>query len=149
MNFFKTITEKFPNADLNIRIKAKGTSVTISVLPMSTKENNIQPILVTGTAEELDQQFISLIEKPLAEAIAEIVNLDEHKESIEAEKKSATTPAEKPKADKPKNRDTKPGAKAVEAPKPVEGNLFENGPVTSNEPETNQEDSDDQNEEEA
>lgn len=124
MNFFQTLNEQFPDADLTIRIKSKGGTQSISVLPVSTEENDIQPLIVSGTPEELDEQFFELIKKPLEDTITAIVNLEEQEKSVKA---SASKPAPPPvkKSAEPAKKEVKKLPAKKETPAPVEGSLFE------------------------
>lgn len=128
MNFFQKLEQQFPDADLNIRVKTKSGSTTVSVLPVSKTENDIEPIIITGTPEELDAEFFNLIAKPIETTKAAIVNLEEQQKSVK--EATETKPAPKPAATK--GKDSKPAAKKdakktiskKETVAPVEGDLF-------------------------
>jgi len=124
MNFFQTLNEQFPGADLTIRIKSKGGTQSISVLPVSTEENDIQPLIVSGTPEELDVQFFELIKKPLEETITAIVNLEEQEHSVK-ESASKPVPTTAKKVEKPAKKEAKKVPAKKETPAPTEGSLFE------------------------
>ena len=124
MNFFQTLETQFPDADLTIRIKSKGGILSISVLPVSTEENDIQPLIVSGAPCELDEQFFDLIKKPIEETITAIVNLEEQGKSVKASaEKPAPAPAKK--SAEPAKKDAKKTPAKKEIPAPVEGSLFE------------------------
>lgn len=128
MNFFQQLEQQFPDADLNIRVKTKSGSTTVSVLPVSKTENDIEPIIITGTPEELDAEFFNLIAKPIETTKAAIVNLEEQEKSL----KEATVIKSTPKPAPSKGKDSKPAAKKdakktiskKETVAPVEGDLF-------------------------
>lgn len=125
MQFFQTLESQFPDADLTIRIKSKGGVQSISVLPVSTEENDIQPLIVSGTPQELDEQFFELIKKPLETTITAIVNLEEQEKSVKAStEKSAPAPAKK--SSEPAKKEAKKApVKKESIPAPAEGSLFE------------------------
>ena len=127
MNFFQTLNEQFPDADLSIRIKCKNGMLTISVMPHTEGETNIQPLIVTGSAEELDKGFFGVVVAPLKETTAALVNLEQHRESVKAASKEAekeTKPA--PSKSKPDTKkDTKKSSVKKETSAPTEGSLFE------------------------
>lgn len=125
MNFFQILEKQFPDADLTIRIKSKGGIQSISVLPVSTEENDIQPLIVSGTPEELDEQFFELIKKPLQETITAIVNLEEQEQSVK-ESASKPAPTNAKKVEKPAKKDEKKAASKKEIPAaPAKVSLFE------------------------
>lgn len=128
MNFFQQLEQQFPDADLNIRVKTKSGSTTVSVLPVSKTENDIEPVIITGTPEELDAEFFNLVSKPIETTKAAIVNLEEQEKSV----KEATEAKPTPKPAAAKGKDSKPAPKKEtkkadskkEKPAPVEGDLF-------------------------
>lgn len=133
MNFFQILEKQFPDADLTIRIKSKGGIQSISVLPVSTEENDIQPLIVSGSPEELDEQFFELIKKPLQETITAIVNLEEQEQSVkQSASKPAPATATANKVEKPAKKDDKkaPSKKEIPAP-PAKVSLFEEPEATS------------------
>ena len=46
-------------------------------------KNNLSPILITGTPEELDQQFINIIKQPLQKATGLLTNMEKFEKSME------------------------------------------------------------------
>ena len=149
MNFFQTLDQSFPDADLNIRIKAKSGSMSVSVLPVSKTENDIEPIILTGTPEDLDAQFFELVSAPVEETKAALVNLEEHKKSIEeAKEEKKPEPKQEKKSDK-KTDSKKPTVKKKEVTPPpiIEGDLFgSNEDDPEQKPDTNETTEADQNE---
>lgn len=122
MELFKKLASELPGVDISITLKEKNGKYTVSVLPCIGNKAGIQPIIVTGTPDELDEQFIELIKLPMIETSAAIINLEEHKES--------TKVSEKVKEEKPKTEKTKaqlPAQPKKEAPKKeaaAEADLF-------------------------
>ena len=78
-NFFKSLEPIVGQVDLQINLKAKGDLITCMVMPKSEIKDsafsNIKPVFVTGTAEELDAEFLSAIINPLASAAGVINNI--------------------------------------------------------------------------
>ena len=100
-------------------IKVNG-KISVSVMPTKqdlkdNAKNNLSPIVITGTPEELDQQFIDTIKQPLKKATGLLTNMAVFEKSIEATeaKSKAATEAKKKQeterkafADKMKNVET-------------------------------------------
>lgn len=98
--FFKSIEQHLDNLNLNIVITKNENGLVVSVLPQlkckDEAKSNITPILLKGTADELDAQFIGIIQQPLEKVSGVSSNLIQFEKSIElAESKSAITKAEK------------------------------------------------------
>lgn len=132
MNFFQQLNEIGPGLDLAISMKQKNGKYTMSVLPSIGNKQPVQPLLLTGTPEELDKDFFSLIKLPLQEAGAKLSNAEEFKKSVDQDKK---TPAKK----QDKSKDKKPAAKGKvkkqETPKVQEQSMFDE-PAPAEETET-------------
>lgn len=58
-------------------------------------KNHIQPVIVTGTAEELDAEFIAAVQQPISRASGLLRNMKEFEES--ADKAAANSKAEQEK----------------------------------------------------
>jgi len=82
MDFFKQLLEITGEVDLSLRMKSKEGKITLSLLP--TTQSNITPLIVTGTAEELDNSFIDLIRKPMQETAVLVANTEAYTESVKA-----------------------------------------------------------------
>ena len=69
MSFFKSIEQHLDGLNLNIVIMKTENGLTVSVLPQAKVKDeamkNLKPILLKGTAEELDAQFAGIIQQPL------------------------------------------------------------------------------------
>jgi len=96
---FKLLEQYLENADLNLVLKKTKTGIAVSVLPKPNVEDkakdNLIPLIIKGTAEELDAQFIQLIQPQLQQATGIITNIaefeaqaNELKNKSEAEKKA-------------------------------------------------------------
>lgn len=131
MDFFQQLAA-LGNVDLNIRIMQKNDKLTLSISPGNT--SNITPILVTGTAAELDAEFLNSI-APQVQSISGIVT-NIHDVKAEAEKLEAES--KKPK-EKPKTEKAKPEVKKLEKPKVAEPDLFGND-ATDNDDDSNDDD---------
>ena len=129
MNFFQQLNTAAPGVDLTLRLKEKNGKYTMSILPNPDSKTSIQPLIVTGLPQELDEKFFELVGQPLLETSITLKNAEQHKESVaETVKKDNPSPAKKSvtatkkeekKSGKKSNK--KPAVPAVkkEAKKPV------------------------------
>lgn len=122
MDFFKLLAEKFPDVNLRITIMGKNGKITVAVVP-GTKENNIRPITATGTPEELDNEFLAAIEKPIIEAGMTLQNVNEMAADIkaledEAKKKKEDKQAAGKKKETPAKSEPKSKTEKVKKPAP-------------------------------
>lgn len=87
---FKALEAFLENVNLSLTITRKGDKISVTVLPKSkdkdNKDNNT-PLLMTGTADELDENFADTVGKSLGTAIGFITNADQFVKA--AEKKEA------------------------------------------------------------
>jgi PRTRC genetic system protein E len=131
MDFFKQLAGIAGNIDLNMRIMSKGDSITVSILPATT--DKLQPLTVTGTAEELDSGLMDLVRKPL-ELVAGLT-------SNAAEFEAAVTKSQDKGTVKGKKEDKKPATPVkqltTEAPKQPELTPVED-PTPADEATTNE-----------
>lgn len=90
MDFFQQLAGISEGLDLTIRIKGKNGKLTISVLPESIEK--VQPLITTGTPEQLDEQFFDSIRQPLTDAHQVVVNRAEFDQSLKdaSDNKSAS-----------------------------------------------------------
>lgn len=98
--FFKSIEPHLIGMNLNLVITKSETGLVVSVLPQLTckdeAKKNITPILLKGTAEELDAQFAGIIQEPLQKVSGLSVSLIQFEESVEkAEAENAIAKAGK------------------------------------------------------
>jgi PRTRC genetic system protein E len=136
MNFFEQLGAHLGDVDMTIRFFKKNGRFTLNVMP-GNKSNNVKPILISGTPEELDKGFFETIAPGIKEISGMITNMDEVKKDVseKAEKKKATTETKtktdkkKPGKKKPANKKTKVASAETEQSAP-EPSLFEAEPVT-------------------
>ncbi|SHK93589.1 PRTRC system protein E [Chitinophaga jiangningensis] len=113
MSFFVELAQLGNNIDIDIRIKQKGGSFTVSVLP--AMHGLTIPVIVTGTPEELDGGFLSAISLPVKEAMGLVVNADDFSDEVRLKQE---TESKKP--------DKKKAAAITKEPVPVEVNAASN-----------------------
>ena len=73
-------------------------NLSVSVLPVKTSlkdeaKDNLSPIVVKGTPEKFDEQFIEIIKQPIKKSMEMLTNMDVFEKSMEAmqaESKAAT-----------------------------------------------------------
>lgn len=114
MNFFSQLNNLIPGADISIALKEKNGKYTMSLLPSVGNKTAFQPLVATGTPDELDEKFFELISKPLLETTAMLKNAEEHKKSVENEVKEKAAAAVKSKP-----ADKKPDTKKATEKKPA------------------------------
>jgi PRTRC genetic system protein E len=98
--FFKSIEQHLVGMNLNIVISKSETGLVVSVLPQLTckdeAKKNITPILLKGTADELDAQFAGIIQQPLQKVSGLSTNLIQFERAVEkTEADNAITKAKK------------------------------------------------------
>lgn len=119
MEFFKKISE-LGVTNIDIKIVEKNGSISVSFMPKSMAKDKalelIKPLMLTGTAEELDAEFFNIISEPVKKAAGIISNVESfEKTTEEADKNKAekkTEPKEKGESPAPKPQ------KAVKEEKP-------------------------------
>ena len=102
MNFFESISELDLQGDLHLVVtKTAENNLVVSVLLKNEKcgdqaRNNIIPILIRGTAQELDAEFFQHVGAPLQKSSGIMVNMEAFLKSTEkASKESAEAAAVK------------------------------------------------------
>lgn len=108
---FKELKEILDNVTLNITIVEKQGELTVSVLPKSKDKTinlNLAPIVMCGTAEELDEQFAGTVHAAIMAKNKDLIS------NIEAFEKSLQKEDEEKKAKKEKAVEKKESKK--EAP---------------------------------
>ena len=79
MNFFKSINEMLNGAELQLNIKKKGDQLTVMIMPKAEIKDkaidNIKPLVITGTPEELDSDFLSAIKDRVEKATGIMSNI--------------------------------------------------------------------------
>lgn len=96
--FFNNLSQIMsPDTDINITIHRHNETYTVSVLPKSKKltdeaQNHMQPVTLTGSAEELDAGFFNVITQPVQKATGLLSNMttfEEALDKVEANRKEA------------------------------------------------------------
>jgi PRTRC genetic system protein E len=86
--FFKELTELIGDSEITITIKQKDESLTVMVMPKHTTQdpalNQLKPVIISGTAQELDEYFLPTISEPLQKAIGLISNTTDYVKHLDA-----------------------------------------------------------------
>lgn len=98
MNFFAQLHKAGNGADLSIDIKEKNGKYTIMLLPKAGDKSRLQPLIMTGTPEELDAEFFPSVGPVLSESTMKLVNAEAFRKRVDAmadkyEKKKGNPPA--------------------------------------------------------
>lgn len=96
MKFFEQLKHTGKDVHLSIDIKEKNGKYTVMVLPKASDASRIMPIVVTGTADELDEGFFKKVGPQLIETGLQLQGVAEHRKSVEEATKSndkKSTPA--------------------------------------------------------
>lgn len=117
-NLFTALAPFIKGSELSFTLKKKGELITVSVMPkgelIDDEDNHIVPLVITGTAEELDKDFVATIIKPVEKAVGIVTNLEEFEASVDkTAEENQTTKTHAPKAAPAK----KPEVKKEAAPK--------------------------------
>jgi PRTRC genetic system protein E len=106
---FKLLEQYLNNANLNIVIAKNGEGLSVSVLPQPNCKDeafkSLKPIVLNGTAEELDAEFHKIIQKPLEKVsgiVSNVVSFEENADAAALKTKEATAKKEQIKKDKEK-----------------------------------------------
>lgn len=84
MEFFKKLSE-CAVLDLKLKITRKGDKYTVGVFPEIQNEilqNKSKPFLITGTAQELDNEFFNHINPAMDSIVKVSSNIDSFTESL-------------------------------------------------------------------
>lgn len=106
MNFFNQISELIPEGvDLNITIRKKAEQLTVSIFPKANglkdeAQNRLSPLVITGSADELNEGFFTAIENPVKKSTGLLTNMLEFEKS--AKEAEANSKAEKERKEKEK-----------------------------------------------
>lgn len=99
MDFFKQIIEMSPRPNLTIEIEgSEDGQLSVSVLPV--KKAGILPVLVKGTAEEMDEGFFEAIRQPFEKVAGLLVSKEDFEKSVESAAKAEPAKPEAPAAKK-------------------------------------------------
>jgi len=104
MSFFKSIEQHLDGLNLNVVISKNENGLTVSVLPQPTCKDDamksLTPILLKGTAEELDAQFAGIIQQPLQKVSGISTNLVQFEKNVEIQAEKTAIVKAKKDADK-------------------------------------------------
>ena len=104
MSFFKSIEQHLEGLNLNVVISKNENGLTVSVLPQPTCKDDamksLTPILLKGTAEELDAQFAGIIQQPLQKVSGISTNLVQFEKNVEIQAEKTAIVKAKKDADK-------------------------------------------------
>lgn len=97
-SIYQTITE---GTDMNINIRKVGNSLSVAVMPRRNgmkgeMQQNMVPLIVSGTPAELDAGFLQTIAQPLQKVQGLLINAENFEKQAEtaaAQAKSSKTPA--------------------------------------------------------
>lgn len=146
MSFFQQLAALQLIGTLKLTIRMDGNQQQVAILLDNEKcgddaRKAIPPLLLKGTAEELDAGFFETISQPMQQVSGLQVAMEAHLKGVEeAMKKAAMNkPAEKAKETKPTE---KPAAevKPKEPPKPSQASIFD---LAEDEPADGNNDADD------
>ena len=96
--FFKELSEMMTSGTVvNLTVQSLNGKLTVSVFPKANglkddAQNHLQPIVLTGIAEELNAGFFAAVSKPIQRATALLSDMKSFEASlarVEAEKKEA------------------------------------------------------------
>ncbi len=111
-NFFTQMKSVIGQAEVQINIKTKGDLLTVMVLPKTTANDpalqEIQPLIMSGTPEDLDSGFIAAVRGPLKKTVGLISNVEDFEASTaKAAKETQATKAAEDKLKKEREEETK------------------------------------------
>lgn len=101
MELFKELNTTLDSCDIVITMKKKDKLISVSVYPkFAKKENDLKPMLVSGTCEYLDSAFLGLIKSPLAETTMKFNNIESYVKDLKAKEPEVKNGKGKPIATK-------------------------------------------------
>ena len=112
MEFFSKLAE-MESVDLSIRIMKKNDKLTLNIMPGSGNATT-KPVLVTGTAAELDEGFFTMLMPKYNEISGLLTNVDEVAKEVK----------EKAEKKKPEEKKAEKAAEPKAPSKPSEPGLF-------------------------
>lgn len=123
--FFQNLSKLLDRTDITLSVRGGEKQITVSVVPKSTnKEVDVQfPVMtISGSPEEVDQEFFNQINKPISDAVQFLVNkADLEKATSEKKQADAKKKEEAEKKKAAKEAAKKPDAKGAKAePEPEE-----------------------------
>jgi PRTRC genetic system protein E len=87
-NFFATIAPFLGSMNLTLTVaKGSGDTVVVSLLPQprikDNAKDNVQPMVIRGTIEELDQEFFNAIKEPMTKVTGIVIEIDNFEKGAE------------------------------------------------------------------
>lgn len=87
-NFFATIAPFLGSMNLTLTVaKSSGDTVVVSLLPQPRIKDNakdsIQPMVIRGTIEELDEEFFNAIKEPMTKVTGIVIEIDNFEKGAE------------------------------------------------------------------
>jgi len=97
--FFNELSQMMTSgSDVTLTVRSQNGTLTVSVFPKvkglkDEAKKHLQPIVLTGTAEELDAEFFNIVSEPVKKATGLLSDMKAFEDSlarVDAEKKKAT-----------------------------------------------------------
>lgn len=135
MNFFTEIAKHLAGFDLKVSLTKKGDEITVGIFPDHKNADvagKMGPLLIKGTADELDQGFFDKINPPLETATGLVANIDNYNTELKKLEQDAKEKVEKKKSEPAKK--TSAPAKKKPAPKKAAPNLPAAKPLVKTKP---------------
>ena len=87
-NFFATIAPFLGSMNLTLTVaKGSGDTVIVSLLPQPRIKDNakesVQPMVIRGTIEELDEEFFNAIKEPMTKVTGIVIEIDNFEKGAE------------------------------------------------------------------
>lgn len=87
-NFFATIAPFLGSMNLTLTVaKGSGDTVVVSLLPQprikDNAKNSVQPMVIRGTIEELDEEFFNAIKEPMTKVTGIVIEIDNFEKGAE------------------------------------------------------------------
>ena len=87
-NFFATIAPFLGSMNLTLTVaKGSGDTVVVSLLPQPRIKDNakdsVQPMVIRGTIEELDNEFFNAIKEPMTKVTGIVIEIDNFEKGAE------------------------------------------------------------------
>lgn len=116
---FKFLEKYLESSNMNLVLTKNGDKICVSILPKpkinDEAKSNLKPIVIKGIAEELDEQFHIVLQKPLEKVTGIINNIAEFEKNAELmAEKSKIAESEKKKVEANKKKAEKKVEKAKE-----------------------------------
>tara|TARA_R110000787_G_scaffold71266_4_gene158704 strand:- start:1773 stop:2471 length:699 start_codon:yes stop_codon:yes gene_type:complete len=87
-NFFATIAPFLGSMNLTLTVaKGSGDTVIVSLLPQprikDNAKDNVQPMVIRGTIEELDEEFFNAIKEPMTKVTGIVIEIESFEKGAE------------------------------------------------------------------